>query len=98
MDSLILQNIPCIMKKGKMNQSEQQEFKETGTLVDAIQKDGECSKLFKIKIKEIGAWDESLLMYKFFHFEAMHFSYHKAQLASAATRFLLNAFAALFNL
>jgi len=37
-------------------------------------------------------------MYKFFHFEAMNFSYHKAQLASAATRFLLNAFAALFNL
>lgn len=41
---------------------------------------------------------KSVLMYKFFHFEAMHFSYHKAQLASAATRFLPNAFAALFNL
>ncbi len=37
-------------------------------------------------------------MYKFFHFEAMHFSYHKAQLVSAATRFLLNAFSTIFKL
>ncbi len=37
-------------------------------------------------------------MYKFFHFEAMHFSYHKAQLVSAATRFLLNAFSTIFKI
>ncbi len=37
-------------------------------------------------------------MYKFFHFEAMHFRYHKAQLVSAATRFLLNAFSTIFKL